>query len=80
MVGAELTRILAWFGLKHTPSCPCKDYAKLLDKLGVPWAERNSETIVGWMRAEAKRRGLPFSDAVGRSLVAWAIKRAKKKP
>jgi hypothetical protein len=78
MVGTELTKILSWFGLKHTPSCPCRDYAKLLDRYGVAWAESHSETVVMWMRTEARRRRLPFSDAVGRSLVAWAIRRAKK--
>jgi hypothetical protein len=41
-------------------------------------AEDHQITIVGWLREEATKRGLPFLDAAGRLLVRRAIKNARK--
>lgn len=49
-----------------------------MDELGVAWCEDNIDMIVGWLREEAEKRGLPFIDMVGRMLVKRAIKKAKK--
>jgi hypothetical protein len=78
MVGTELTRILSWLGIRHTPRCKCKDYAVTLDRMGVEWAAANTATVVGWMQAEAKSRHLPFSATAARLLVLLAIWRAKR--
>lgn len=78
MVGRELTRILSWFGIRYTPKCKCKDYSMQLDRMGVAWAEANIASVVGWMRAEAKARKLPFSATAARLLVRLAIWRAKR--
>lgn len=36
------------------------------------------DEIVGWLREEASKRGLPFVDMAGRMLVKRAIRNARK--
>jgi hypothetical protein len=79
MVGTELTKILAWFGIKYVPGCSCRDYANLLNTRGVSWAQANVDTIIGWLRTEAARRKLPFYDTLGRLVVWLAIRNARKR-
>ena len=45
---------------------------------GCDWCEANLDEIVGWLREEATRRGLPFLDAAGRVRVRRAIGNARK--
>jgi hypothetical protein len=49
-----------------------------MDERGVEWCEQNLDEIVGWLREEATKRGLPFVDVAGRMLVKRAIHNAKK--
>jgi hypothetical protein len=42
------------------------------------WCEAHLDEIVGWLREEATKRGLPFLDAAGRVLVRRAISNARK--
>jgi hypothetical protein len=42
------------------------------------WCEANLDEIVGWLREEAAKRGIPFIDLAGRMLVKRAIKNARK--
>ena len=42
------------------------------------WCAANINEIVGWLREEARARGLPFLDAAGRMLVRRAIRNAKR--
>ena len=49
-----------------------------MNKNGNDWCEQNIDTVVGWLRDEAKRRNLPFLDAVGKLLVSRAIKKSRK--
>lgn len=78
--GAELKRLLRrWLGIVATPDCPCLERAAAMDRNGCEWCAANEETIVGWLREEATRRGLPFADAAGRLLVRRAIANARKK-
>lgn len=79
MVGQELTKLLAFFGITHTPGCPCRDYAGVLDRNGVAWARANVRTIVGWLRVEAAKRNLPYCDLAGSAIVRLAILRASRK-
>jgi hypothetical protein len=45
---------------------------------GPDWCEENMETILSWLRDEAKKRGLPFIDMVGKAMVQRAINRSRK--
>ena len=75
--GSQLKRLLAGFGITVTPDCPCADHARQMDAWGPDECERRTDEIVGWLREEAERRGLPFLDIAGRMLVARAIAAAR---
>jgi hypothetical protein len=76
--GAELTKLLSRIGITATPNCSCKARAAEMDAQGCDWCEENIDTIVGWLREEATKRGLPFLDAAGRLLVKRAIRNARQ--
>jgi len=76
--GTELKKLLVSVGITATPNCSCNARAADMDRNGVEWCESNIDTIVGWLREEAEKRGLPFLDAVGRLLVRRAIKNARR--
>ena len=76
--GTELTKLLSRVGITATPNCSCKARAAEMDRQGCDWCEANIDTVVGWLREEATKRGLPFLDAAGRLLVKRAIRNARK--
>jgi hypothetical protein len=51
-----------------------------MDAWGVDEAARPEriEQVVGWLREEAAKRGLPFLDAAGRLLIKRAISNARR--
>lgn len=80
--GTELKSLLSRIGIASTPTCSCNARAHIMDakESSEPgWCERNINLIVGWLREEAEKRGLPFIDAAGRLLVRRAIANAKRK-
>lgn len=80
LAGTALKSLLAAFGINaEERGCKCKSRAAHMDAAGCDWCEANLDTIVGWLREEATKRGLPFLDAAGRLLVRRAIKNARKK-
>jgi hypothetical protein len=76
--GTELKKLLAKVGIIAAPNCSCNARAAEMDARGCDWCEENIDTIVGWLREEATKRGLPFLDAAGRLLVKRAIRNARK--
>jgi len=78
--GTELSKLLKRFGIEPTPTCACRAKAAEMDALGCDECSRPEriEEVVGVMREEAKARGLPFVDAVGRILVKRAIRNARR--
>jgi hypothetical protein len=76
--GTELKKLLAAVGITATPNCSCNARAREMDRQGCDWCEANLDTIVGWLREEATKRGLPFLDAAGRLLVKRAIRNARR--
>ena len=78
--GTELKKLLAgWpFRIVATPNCSCNAKAAEMDRQGIEWCEANIDTIVGWLREEAGKRGLPFLDAAGRMLIRRAIANARR--
>jgi len=77
-VGTELTKLLHKIGITHKPGCQCGSRAALLDKMTPEQVAEKTDTVVGWMREEANRRGLPFLDLPARLLVKRAIRNARK--
>ena len=77
--GTHLKRLLWRFGISaDEPGCQCKSRAAAMDRQGCEWVAANVDTVVGWLREEAQRRGLPFIDAAGKMLVREALRRARK--
>lgn len=77
--GEELKKLLARVGLSaEEPGCQCKSRAAEMDRRGCDWCAANVDTIVGWLAEEAKRRRLPFFNAVGRVMVRRAINTARR--
>ena len=78
--GTELSRLLKRFGIEPTPTCACRAKAAEMDAWGPDECSKPEriEEVVAVMREEAKARGLPFIDAVGRMLVRRAIANARR--
>lgn len=74
--GTELKKLLSRLGIRERADCGCKSHAREMDHRGVDWCRENIDTIVGWLREEAGKQGLPFVDAGARMLVKYAIRRA----
>jgi hypothetical protein len=77
--GTELKRLLSTFGIAPKPGCKCIARAEEMDRRGCDWCDANINTIVGWLREEATKRGLPFIDAAAAMLVRRAIHNARSK-
>jgi hypothetical protein len=73
-----LKKLLKKIGITATPNCSCNARARTMDEKGCDWCEANIDEIVGWLREEAAKRGLPFVDMAGRMLVKRAIRNARK--
>jgi hypothetical protein len=79
--GTELKKLLQKVGITATPTCSCNARARRMDEEEAKspgWCEAHLDEIVGWLREEATKRGLPFLDAAGRVLVRRAISNARK--
>lgn len=76
--GTELKKVLSKIGIKETPGCGCASRAREMDHRGVEWCQQNIDTIVGWLKEEAEKQGLPFVDFAARLLIKYAIRRASK--
>jgi hypothetical protein len=76
--GTQLSRMIKSLGIHMSDSCSCRRHALTMNEKGADWCEQNVDTIVGWLREEAKRRGLPFVDMIGKVMVNRAIKKSKK--
>lgn len=76
--GTVLSKMIKSVGIQMTDSCSCKRHALEMNEKGNDWCDQNIDTIVGWLRDEAKRRNLPFMDALGKLLVGRAIKKSRK--
>jgi hypothetical protein len=80
--GTELKALLKRVGIVANPGCSCNLRARAMDEMEAKepgWCAANIDTIVGWLREEAGKRGLPFLDLPGRLLVKRAIANARRK-
>ena len=79
--GTELKKLLKKVGITASPTCSCNARARKMDEEEAKspgWCEANLDEIVGWLREEATKRGLPFVDMAGRVLVRRAISNARQ--
>ncbi len=77
--GTELKNLIAKFGLKPGLNCKCGQHIREMDTVGIEWCEQNVTTIAGWLREEATRARLPFTESGAKILIKRAISNAKKK-
>jgi hypothetical protein len=76
--GTVLSKMIKSLGIVMSDSCSCRRHAIEMNTKGNDWCEQNIDTVVGWLREEASRRGLPFVDMVGKLMVNRAIKKSRK--
>ena len=76
--GTVLAGMIKTLGIHMSDSCSCRRHALAMNEKGNEWCSQNMDTVVGWLREEASRRGLPFVDMVGKVMVNRAIKKSKK--
>jgi hypothetical protein len=76
--GTQLSRMIKSLGIHMSDSCSCRRHAISMNEQGNDWCEQNIDTVVGWIKEEAKRRGLPFVDMIGKVMVNRAIKKSRK--
>lgn len=76
--GTILSKMIKSLGIVMTDTCSCRAHALQMNAQGNDWCEQNIDTVVGWLREEAKRRGLPFIDTIGKLMVNRAIKKSRK--
>ncbi len=77
--GTELKNLIAKFGLRPGLNCKCGQHIREMDTNGVVWCEQNIDTITEWLREEAGRAKLPFTEIGAKLLIKRAISNAKKK-
>lgn len=70
--GTNLKKFFARLGFKATTHCKCTQHALEMDVQGPAWCRQNITTILGWLKEESDKQGLPFSE----TLAAWAVERA----
>lgn len=76
-VGNILAGILKSLWLKPRTGCKCNQRAQEMNARGPDWVEENIDTVSGWLREEARNRGLPYADIVGKALIMQAVTRAR---
>lgn len=77
--GTELKTLLTKFGIHSQANCSCNKRAVEMDKKGNDWVEENIDTVVGWLKEEARKRRLPFLKTAGKILVRKAVANSRKK-
>jgi hypothetical protein len=76
--GSKLKKLIGLFGFTTKSCSRCGRRAAEMDRQGASWCRQNLETIVGWLREEAARRRIPFSDRLARKLILTAIRQAER--
>ena len=70
-VGSQLWRLLEGLGIKHTPTCPCLDWAERMNAWGPAGCRQQADVITAHMRRSARAYGW-------QSLTKAALKAAAK--
>lgn len=76
--GSILSSMIKSLGIVMTSGCSCRQHAIEMNEQGNDWCEANIDTIVSWLRVEAKKRNLPFIDTIGKMMVNRAIKKSRR--
>ena len=63
--------------IEQTEECPCYKHARQMDEWGPIKCRENIDTIVGWLKAEADRRGMTFHERHARIAIMSCIRIAR---
>ncbi len=75
--GTELKKMLGRFRIYPNGRCKCRERMAIMDTKGSDWCDDNIDTIVGWLREEAKQRKMPFIRYAARQIIRRAIRKAR---
>ena len=78
LVGDILKASIEWFNIREDGCETCLDHVRQMNEWGPDGCAENLETIVGWLKESAEKRGLPFSRWVALLAVKRAIRQARK--
>ena len=70
--------MISALGIKSSSTCSCRRHALEMNEKGPDWCEQNMDQIVGWLKEESSKRGLPFVETVGKMMVQRAIAKSRK--
>ena len=76
--GTVLAKMIKNLGFTISDNCHCKRRALEMNEKGNDWCLENIDTIVSWLKEEAKNRNIVFIDMVARLMVMRAIKKSRK--
>lgn len=76
--GTILSGMISALGIKVTAGCSCKANAIKMNTMGNEWCENNMSEILGWLKVESNKRGLPFIETIARVMVNRAISKSKR--
>ena len=74
-VGSSFKALLATVGFQ--PCETCNNYARKMDREGPDWCEENEDLILGWIKNNARKRGVPYVRFAVRQVLRLAIKQAR---
>jgi len=78
--GTMLKVLLKKFlGIRADPNCRCNGRAVQMDIWGPAVCREKIEEIVGWLKEEARNRGLPFAGFAAKRLVLLAISLSERR-
>lgn len=71
--GTRLKNLLAKFGIRVTPECPCNEIAAIMDQMGNEWCLRHQHLLVTKIQEEARKRWLLW--AARPFVITWLIRK-----
>jgi hypothetical protein len=76
--GTILSGMISSLGIKSTPNCACRHHAIEMNEKGPDWCEQNLGQILGWLKEESAKRGMPFIETIAKIMVIKAIKKSRR--
>lgn len=78
-VGSELKKLISWFPIPNTKGCKsCRALEGKMNKWGVEICEKKADYILNQLKLTAKKKGIPFSEFIARTLLNKAIRNSRK--
>lgn len=78
--GTELKKLISWvvWDTKKANCKICKTHEQRMNNWGPDTCLKNIQTIIGWLRESAKKKGYPFSERIAAAMIRKAIANSRK--